>query len=73
MSVTEETVLKVLVELRDSYGKTDYDIVAKKLGIDFVTLGKYLDPLRRKGYITQVFEDATVTEAGLREYHRVNP
>lgn len=73
MNVTEETVLKVLVELRDSYGKTDYDIVAKKLGIDFVTLGKYLDPLRRKGYITQVFEDATVTEAGLREYHRVNP
>ena len=73
MNVTEESVLKVLVELRDSYGKPDYDIVAKKLGIDFVTLGKYLDPLRRKGYITQVFEDATVTEAGLREYHRVNP
>lgn len=73
MNVTEETVLKVLVELRDSYGKTDYDIVAKKLGIDFVTLGKYLEPLRRKGYITQVFEDATVTEARLREYHRVNP
>ena len=73
MNVTEETVLKVLVELRDSYGKTDYDIVAKKLGIDFVTLGKYLEPLRRKGYITQVFEDIAVTEAGLREYHRVNP
>lgn len=73
MNATEETVLKVLVELRDSYGKTDYDIVAKKLGIDFVTLGKYLEPLRRKGYITQVFEDATVTEAGLREYYRVNP
>lgn len=52
MNVTEETVLKALVELRDSYGKTDYDIVAKKLGIDFVTLGKYLEPLRRKGYIT---------------------
>lgn len=30
MNVTEETVLKALVELRDSYGKTDYDIVAKK-------------------------------------------
>lgn len=73
MNVTEETVLKALVELRDSYGKTDYDIVAKKLDIDFVTLGKYLESLRRKGYITQVFEDATVTEAGLREYYGVNP
>lgn len=73
MAVTEEIVLKALVELKDSYGKTDYDIVADKLGIDLVTLGKYLEPLRRKGYITQVFEDATVTEAGLREYYRVNP
>lgn len=73
MAVTEEIVLKALVELKDSYGKTDYDIVADKLGIDLVTLGKYLEPLRRKGYITQVFEDAAVTEAGLREYYRVNP
>lgn len=73
MVVTEEIVLKALVELRDSYGKTDYDIVADKLDIDFVTLGKYLESLRRKGYITQVFEDSTVTEAGLREYYRVNP
>lgn len=72
MVVTEEIVLKALVELRDSYEKTDYDIVADKLDIDFVTLGKYLESLRRKGYITQVFEDATVTEAGLREYYRVN-
>ena len=73
MVVTEEIVLKALVELRDSYEKTDYDIVADKLDIDFVTLGKYLESPRRKGYITQVFEDATVTEAGLREYYRVNP
>ena len=73
MVVTEEIVLKALVELRDSYEKTDYDIVADKLDIDFVTLGKYLESLRRKGYITQVLEDATVTEARLREYHRVNP
>lgn len=73
MVVTEEIVLKALVELRDSYEKTDYDIVADKLDIDFVTLGKYLESLRRKGYIAQVFEDATVTEAGLREYYRVNP
>ena len=72
MVVTEE-IVKALVELRDSYEKTDYDIVADKLDIDFVTLGKYLESLRRKGYITQVFEDATVTEAGLREYYRVNP
>ena len=72
MVVTEEIVLKALVELRDSYEKTDYDIVADKFDIDFVTLGKYLESLRRKGY-TQVFEDATVTEAGLREYYRVNP
>lgn len=71
MVVTEEIVLKALVELRDSYEKTDYDIVADKFDIDFVTLGKYLESLRRKGYITQVFEDATVTEAGLREYYRV--
>lgn len=54
MVVTEEIVLKALVELRDSYEKTDYDIVADKLDIDFVTLGKYLESLRRKGYITQV-------------------
>lgn len=27
MVVTEEIVLKALVELRDSYEKTDYDIV----------------------------------------------
>lgn len=53
--------------------RCDYDIVADKLGIDLVTLGKYLESLRRKGYITQVFEDATVTEAGLHEYYRVNP
>ena len=45
MAVTEEIVLKALVELKDSYGKTDYNIVADKLGIDFVTLSKYLEPL----------------------------
>ena len=51
MVVTEEIVLKALVELRDSYEKTDYDIVADKLDIDFVTLGKYLESLRRKGLL----------------------
>ena len=70
MNITEETVLKTLVDLMDSSRTVSSDMLLEKLNIPDYILIDYLEPLRLKGYTVQVYESITLTDRGLEAYHR---
>ena len=68
MIIDESIVLKTIAELMDSKRSVDPDDLMKALDIPDFVLIKYLKSINQKGYTTQVFEEITLTDCGLRAY-----
>lgn len=68
MIIDESIVLKTIAELMDSKRSVDPDDLMKALDIPDFVLIKYLKSINQKGYTTQVFEEITLTDRGLRAY-----
>lgn len=70
MNISEEIVLKTLVNLMDGSRTVSIDKLLEKLNIPDYILIDYLESLRLKGYTIQVYEAITLTDHGLEAYHR---
>lgn len=68
MIIDESIVLKTIAELMDSKRSVAPDDLMKALDIPDFVLIKYLKSINQKGYTTQVFEEITLTDRGLRAY-----
>lgn len=68
MIIDESIVLKTIAELMDSKRSVDPDDLMKALDIPDFVLIKYLKSINQKGYTTQLFEEITLTDRGLRAY-----
>lgn len=63
--ITQDDVLKAIIECRKRNGLTDHLDVMRTLDIDDITLSRFLKELEIKGYIYVTLEDAQVTSLGL--------
>lgn len=66
--ITEEDVLKAIVDCKNPNGSSDYRDIMSKLDVDDVSLLPLLKELNRKNYIIQTSEDVTITDLGLSAY-----
>ena len=69
--LSEETVLKAIVECMDEERNAMFVSVMAYLGCEGELLLPFIKALKFKGYITQTLYDACVTDSGMREYNRI--
>lgn len=69
--LSEETVLKAIVECMDEERNAMFVKVMAYLGCEGKPLLHFIKALKFKGYITQTLYDAHVTDSGMREYNRI--
>lgn len=71
--ITEEDVLKAIVDCKNPNGSTDYRDIMGKLDVDDISLLPLLKELNRKGYIIQTVDDVSITDLGLSAYNELKP
>lgn len=71
--ITNDDVLKAIVDCKKPNGRTDYADVMEGLNIDDISLLPFLKELNSLGYIMQTSEDITVTSLGMIAYNDLKP
>lgn len=71
--ITEENVLKSIVDCRRPNGRTMYTDIEKDLSLDSSSLVPFLRNLESKNYIETTMEDITITQLGLLAYNDIMP
>lgn len=71
--ITNDDVLKAIVDCKNPNGRTDYQDIMEKLNVDDISLLPFLRELNRSGYIMQTNEDVTVTSLGMIAYNDLKP
>lgn len=71
--ITEENVLKSIVDCRRPNGRTMYTDIEKDLSLDSSSLIPFLRSLESKSYIETTMEDITITQLGLIAYNEIKP
>ncbi len=66
--ITNEDVLKAIVECEKPNGRTDFRDIMNKLEIDDISLLPFLKELKKQGYTVQTLEDVAVTALGRSAY-----
>lgn len=71
--ITNDDVLKAIVDCKKPNGRTDYQDIMENLNVDDVSLLPFLRELNKSGYIIQTNEDVTVTSLGMIAYNDLKP
>ena len=71
--ITNDDILKAIVDFKKPYGRTVYQDIMEKLNVDDVSLLPFLRELNKSGYIIQTNEDVTVTSIGMLAYNDLKP
>lgn len=71
--LSEETVLKAIVECMDEEHNATLISVRDKLGCDDFSLLPFLNSLKSQHYIIQSTYDAHITDLGMQIYHESFP
>lgn len=71
--ITNDDILKAIVDFKKPNGRTDYQDIMEKLNVDDVSLLPFLRELNKSGYIIQTNEDVTVTSIGMLAYNDLKP
>lgn len=71
--ITNNDVLKAIVDHKKTNGQTDYRDVMENLNIDDLSLLPFLRELNASGYITYTMESVAVTSLGMIAYNDMKP
>lgn len=71
--ITEDDVLRAVVENMTSDKYTRYEKITSALSMDDVSLLPFLKSLENKGYIIVTMENLEVTQLGIYAYNEIKP